>query len=185
MSSRIQGAIDLTTSFQQIYAPTGNQATGQLVVTALDPINTVNIEIVEYDGTNYWPKLTDFDLSRGQAEILPAAIGSGQRVYARVRAAPADLTISAITQADPGVITVNSTAGLRQNWDTFVRIAGVVGMTEVNGLARVQYVNSTTVNLLDELAGNEDTTGFGTYTSGGTISIIPAVVTLIAYEESA
>ena len=185
--SGLQGAIDLNDSFQRVYlAPSGTpgkQATGQLFITALDVNNIVYYEVVVYDGTNYWPQLTNPGLSRGQAEVIPIALSKAQEVWVRVRAAPTELTISAITNANPGVITVNGSTGLAQNWDNYVRIADVVGMTEVNGIARVKYVNDTTVNLLTELAADENTTGFGTYTSGGTITVIPAIATLIALEE--
>ncbi len=181
--SKILGVVDLTTSFQEVYLGSSKQATGQLLVTGLDVNNTTYVEVAEKVGNDYYPKLTNFAVNRGQAKVLPMALGNAQSVHVRVRSAPTDLIISGITQANPGVITVNGTTGIAQNWDNFVRIAGVVGMTEVNGLARVRYLTGTTLTLLTQLAANEDTTGFTAYTSGGTISIIPAICSLIAYEE--
>lgn len=69
--------------------------------------------------------------------------------------------ITAITKANPGV--VSSTAhGLLDG--AVVAIAAVVGMTEVNGGL---YVVDNPLSGTFELAGT-DTTGYTTYTSGGT-----------------
>lgn len=73
--------------------------------------------------------------------------------------------ITAATKANPAVLT--STAHGLASGDA-VKIAGVLGMTELNGLTAV--VNVLTANTF-ELLG-VDSTGYGTYVSGGTAAPI-------------
>lgn len=75
---------------------------------------------------------------------------------------PAD-AITAITKTNPAVVT--SAAHGRSNGDV-VYITTVVGMTEVN--SRAFIVSNKTTNTF-ELYG-VDSTGYGTYTSGGTFT---------------
>lgn len=70
-------------------------------------------------------------------------------------------TITGITQANPGIVSTPSTAGL-VNGDV-VRINNVAGMTQVNGN---EYTISSLVANTSFSIGI-DTTGFGAYTSGG------------------
>lgn len=73
----------------------------------------------------------------------------------------ASMTITAITSADPAVVT--STAhGLSDGEEVY--ISGVVGMTELNG--RIFYVANVTANTFE--LENEDSTNYTTYASGGT-----------------
>lgn len=75
-------------------------------------------------------------------------------------------TISGITQANPGVVTV--TGHPYVNGDE-IFIAGVVGMTEVNDrVFRVANVTTNTFELTSTTDADVDTTGFTAYTSGGT-----------------
>lgn len=76
-----------------------------------------------------------------------------------------DFTITGATQANPVVITVASTAEL-ETGDTGT-IAGVVGMTELNGGGpyTITVINGTTFSL-----DGVDGTGFTAYTSGGTFT---------------
>lgn len=75
------------------------------------------------------------------------------------------LNITNITQADPAVVTVASTAAL-VNGNT-ADIADVLGMTEINGLSPlITIINSTTFSLDDV-----DSTGFTAYSSGGTATV--------------
>lgn len=70
-------------------------------------------------------------------------------------------TITAVSQANPAVVT--STAHGLQKGDV-VTIAGVVGMTQLNGNTYVvQYVTTNTFSL-----ANTDSSAFTAYTSGGT-----------------
>ena len=76
--------------------------------------------------------------------------------------------ISAITNANPGVVTTSTNHGL-SNGD-LVYISGVTGMTQVNGfLFTVAGVTPTTFQL-----SGVNTTAYGVYTGGGTVN--PAVM---------
>lgn len=83
-----------------------------------------------------------------------------------------DISISGITQADPGVVTATS-HGL-SNGD-HVYITGVVGMTEVNS-STVPYivanVTANTFELTDLDSNNVDTSGYTAYSSGGVVNRI-------------
>ena len=75
-------------------------------------------------------------------------------------------TITGVTQANPGVVT--SAAHGYSDGDA-VRIASIVGMTELNNTN--YYVANATTNtftLQDEAGVDIDTTGFTAYSSGGT-----------------
>lgn len=78
------------------------------------------------------------------------------------------LTITAITKANPGVVTY--TGNDPENGDEY-RIESIVGMTELNNVTvMVQNVNATsnTFELYDEDGDKIDTSGYATYVSGGT-----------------
>lgn len=70
------------------------------------------------------------------------------------------VAITGITKAKPAVVT--STAHGLVTGDV-VKIAGVLGMLEVNGVWIVKMLTANTCELVDS-----DSTGWGTYTSGGT-----------------
>lgn len=70
------------------------------------------------------------------------------------------LTITAITQADPAVVTITG-HGLTDNDEIF--IDGIVGMTELNN--QIYFVDNVTANDF-ELVG-VDSTGYGAWISGG------------------
>lgn len=77
--------------------------------------------------------------------------------------------ITAVTQANPGVVTSNSHGFANGDW---VYISGVGGMTQLNGntyeVANVTANTFTLKNIYTGVAVN--TTGFTAYTSGGTAS---------------
>jgi len=77
-------------------------------------------------------------------------------------------TITAITKANPGVVTI---AG--HGWANLdvVNLASIGGMVELNGVrARLASVATNTFALKDEQGDNIDTTNYTTYTSGGNAS---------------
>lgn len=83
--------------------------------------------------------------------------------------------ITGITQANPAVVTSNSHG--YANGD-FVYIAGVVGMTRVNGqVFKVAGVTTNTFQLLDVDGNNVNSTGFAAYVSGGTVARIYQITT--------
>ena len=79
------------------------------------------------------------------------------------------LDITAVTQADPGVITTSVSHGF-SNGD-FVDISDIVGMTELNTFRYlIANVTATTFELTEEDSGdNIDTTAFTAYVSGGKV----------------
>jgi hypothetical protein len=84
-------------------------------------------------------------------------------------------TITGITQADPGVVSITSHG--YSNGDTVV-ISGVVGMTEVNGKRfKVANVNTNDFELQDIDGVDIDTTSFTAYTSGGIANKVFELVT--------
>jgi len=80
----------------------------------------------------------------------------------------ADHTITAITQASPAVIT---SAGHGLVDGQRVYLTGIVGMTELNGLAaRVSAATADTFAIVDDSGANIDSTAYTAYTSGGTVT---------------
>lgn len=86
--------------------------------------------------------------------------------YEFVWTADTDLTITAITQANPAVVTV-SAIGALQNGDKIV-IQDVEGMTEVNFDGSNIYTVANIAGTDFELQGI-DSTAFTAYSSGGTV----------------
>ena len=84
-------------------------------------------------------------------------------------------TITAITKANPGVITSNS-HGFANGDEIY--IIGVGGMTQLNGRNfRVANVTTNTFTLTDLFGDAIDTTNFTTFTSGGTADKIYEITT--------
>lgn len=98
-------------------------------------------------------------------------------------------TITGVSKANPGVVTVNpvnpTNSLVLTNGMTFT-ISGVVGMSQLN---QNRYVvagisgstGSQTFNLYDTFGNPVDTSAFGTYVSGGIINVIsyPAIAPVI------
>ena len=83
-------------------------------------------------------------------------------------------TITGITNANPGVVAATNSFS-NGDWVTLEEVAG---MTQVNGYTYIVASASSSHFTLTDLDGNDvDTTGFGTYTSGGTASRIFTLVT--------
>lgn len=83
----------------------------------------------------------------------------------------ATATITAIAQAWGGEITTSAAHGASAGQR--VRISGVSGMTQINGLTAYVYntPSSTKLTLKDEVGAVIDTTAFSAYTGGGTLTI--------------
>jgi len=80
--------------------------------------------------------------------------------------------ISAITNADPGVITVTDTTGIIAG--TRFQVRSATGMTQINNKTYMAgIVTATTIEILDIYGGNVDTTNFGVYIAAGFIYIVP------------
>ncbi len=84
------------------------------------------------------------------------------------------LTITGITKANPGVVTVSAATGLSNGDEIFIWNVG--GMTEVNNRAyKVKNLSGSTFQLEDwwgdgDVTTAVNTSSFGTYTSGGSVS---------------
>ena len=80
-------------------------------------------------------------------------------------------TITGITNANPGVVTVSSatpTNTLALTNGMIITLSGVVGMTQVNtNRYQVGNLSGTSFSLYDLFGNPVDTTSFGTYSSGG------------------
>ena len=120
-------------------------------------------------------RIVPFVYSQDQAYILEFTDdGSSKKVrFYRNRSAITEATknISAITKANPGVVTANA-HGFSAGDEVY--IVGAGGMTEVNGKRfRVGTPNTNTFRLLDPITGNNvNTSSYTTYTSGGTVARI-------------
>lgn len=83
-----------------------------------------------------------------------------------------DNAITAITKANPGVFTYTNTHYSLSNGD-WIYIAGVVGMTNFNGLPWiVAGVSGATFHVTDLFGNAIDTTNFSAYVSGGVLERI-------------
>ena len=93
------------------------------------------------------------------------------------------LAVTAITNANPGVVTYVGADPANGDW---MFVAGVGGMTQINGrYVKVANVNAgaNTFELTDIHGGaNINTTAYGAYTAGGTVSRVYTLSTL--YTES-
>jgi hypothetical protein len=83
-------------------------------------------------------------------------------------------TITAITKALPGVVTVSAVNSLVEG--ATVTISNVGGMTQLNTnryiVTNLVTTGPITFQLYDTFGNAVDTTNFGTYTSGGQINVI-------------
>jgi hypothetical protein len=77
-------------------------------------------------------------------------------------------TITGITQANPAVVTVSSITGLVNG--QLIVISGVAGMTQVNFNGSNIYTVAGIAGSTFQLSGI-NSTGYGAYTSGGTVDI--------------
>lgn len=120
-------------------------------------------------------RIVPFVYAQDQAYILEFTDdGASKRLrFYRNRSAVTETgkAISAVTKANPGVVTANA-HGFGAGDEVFV--SGVGGMTQVNGRRfRVGAPATNTFQLLDPIGGATiDTTGFGTYSAGGTAAHI-------------
>lgn len=82
---------------------------------------------------------------------------------------PTSLSITGVTQATTGVVTVGAITGLANN--RRIWIDGVVGMTQLNGrIWSMASLGASTFNLnRDDSNGGANTTGFTAYSSGGVV----------------
>lgn len=120
-------------------------------------------------------RIIPFVYSQDQAYILEFTDdGSSKKLrFYRNRSAVTETAknITGITKASPGVVT-SAAHGFSAGDEVY--ISGVGGMTQVNGKRyRVGSPATNTFQLLDPITGSSvDTSGYTTYTSGGTVARI-------------
>jgi hypothetical protein len=120
-------------------------------------------------------RLIPFEFSTTQTYMLEFS-NLKMRVYKdRGSVLEGDKTISAITKANPAVVT--ATGHGYSNGDEVV-ISGVVGMTEVNGKRFLVANKATnTFELTDKDGTNINSSTFTTYTSGGVANKVFEITT--------
>ncbi len=153
---------------------TGNNVDPPLVTTLDTNIPSTSIYPAVYitatntDGSNIVVQDSGQFLSGNQNYGLLMKPGTAPFGYSALPGGyETSFAITNITQASQAVITANTTLQVGQ----LITIAGVIGMTEINGLtATVVSVTPTTVTI------DIDTTTFTPYVSGGTISSLNNVI---------
>lgn len=91
------------------------------------------------------------------------------------RVTESDQNITAVTQADPAVVTITSHGLSDGDW---VYISGVVGMTELNGKIFKVASSTTHTFALQDVDGNDvDSTAYTAYGSGGTAARVYTLTT--------
>ncbi len=152
----------VTSNFNPNFATTASSTT----VTIDDP-NISNVTI--YDSIEFkTPVSIGGIILSGVYQIATSSGSTSYTIEAATAATTtrANLAISNITQANPGVVTYTGADNIA-NGD-LVYIFGVVGMTQVNGLLFTVANLNTGANTF-ELSG-VNTTGYTAYSSGGTVS---------------
>jgi len=154
-----------------IYASDNAVATTILLVDAFEPITIFTADMPELisNGAHGTDSITIGATGVYEIALHTCAFSAGvNKVYAffAFEIAASGATITDVTQANPGVVTAEAhgfTDGQR------VKIAGVVGMTELNGqIYTVANKANDTFELNDDNAANINTGGYVAYDSAGT-----------------
>ena len=132
---------------------------------------------VSVDAPKWQIRQMSYDASQGVTSVTwpQNNDGNSSSNYEFIWQLEDNLTITGITKANPGVVTVSDLGDL-VNGDKVI-IQGVVGMTELNfdgadEIYTVANINSGAGTF--ELQG-VNTSGFGVYTSGGSVNYSEAV----------
>ena len=131
--------------------------------------------VAEVKTSSAFTRLIPFEFSTEQTYILE--FGNNYIRFYKDSGAilESNKTITAITKANPGVVT-SSSHGF-SNGDTVV-ISGVVGMTQVNGKRfKVASVATNTFALQDIDGNNVNTSSYTTYVSGGVANRVYTLTT--------
>ena len=111
-------------------------------------------------------RLIPFVFSTTQAYLIELGAGYIRFIKDGSHITETAKSITGVTQANPAVVTIAS-HGYSNGDEVFV--TGVVGMTELNNRNfKVANVTTNTFELQDMGGTNLDSTGFGSYSSGGT-----------------
>lgn len=149
------------------YLPT-NTTTTYLTLSAGSGSVTVTASAATFVSTDVGRLIRYQDSANNWTWLKITAYSSATSVTATIMGANASLptlTITGVTKANPAVVTYTGTQPAN---GSFVLISGVGGMTQLNGnVYVVAGATSTTFQLQAT-----DSTGFTTYTSGGTAASV-------------
>lgn len=137
----------------------GSQGMGTYLKTLLQAVPGVQARLVSVQqASGSWKVLC------GGGDPYDVAYAINQALFDIANLTGSTIGITAITNASPGVVTTNLNHGLVTG-QTGVHIAGVVGMTGVNG-------GPYTVTVIDEktFSFGVNTTSSGAYVSGGVVT---------------
>lgn len=139
-----ESTISQTRTFSEHYNPPSSPATGDIWIKTTQPGAGLNLVVSRADAVG------DFDLVtvQGVEEFPPK-------------------TISAITEADPAVVTVVSTAELADGDTVFINWGDMSGL---DALYQVTVLTGTTISIQDDIGVDIDSGSFGTYSTGGFVS---------------
>lgn len=145
--------------------------------TCLNFVPTIQGGLVRRSGTMYVSEVEDssvkarlheFEFSVTQAYVLEFSDQKIRFYRNQGQILESAQNITNITQADPAVVTISS-HGYSDGDEIY--IAGVVGMTELNGaFYKVAGATTNTFELQDRDGNDVDSSGFTAYSSGGTAS---------------
>jgi hypothetical protein len=129
-------------------------------------------------GRSVPPRLISFQFSINQGLALEFGNFYMRVVSNGALVTESPISISALSNSDPGVLIMSSDAYVTGDW---VFLSGVGGMTQVNNQTYVLTRISAAHYTLQDIYGNNiDTTGFGHYTAFGTAARIFTLSTIYA-----
>lgn len=121
-------------------------------------------------------RLLDFVFNNNQTYIIEAGEGYMRFIQNGGQLVSSSLAITSISQADPCVITNGASVHTLGSFEVFV--SGVLGMTELNNRNFKTTILSTTTFSIQTMAGTDvNSSGFGSYLSGGTAGIVYEIST--------
>jgi len=171
-----QGEVAFCESIAVIPDPLGTE--DQLWTIVKRTINGVTKRYVEFVEEQFNPTLTPASTQNERinalkgAWFLDSAVSLGNTNV---------IAIAGITQANPGVVTLDTT--LLTNGDQ-VYIDGILGMEELNDIAFIVRNKTGTTVTLETLAGAAvDTTAFGAYIAGGEARLMVNVLSNLGHLE--
>lgn len=130
--------------------------------------------VAQVKDSSAYTRLIDFQFSTTENYIIETGNQYFRFYKESGQILESDITITGITEANPGVVTTSGSHGLSSGDQVY--ITEVAGMTEINHpkvFYTVGSTTSTTFNIQDQDGVNLDTsTGYTTYSSGGVVNKI-------------
>lgn len=162
---------------------TGSMAGSKIaaLISAMDTANTGLIDmVVQTTQTPTYSKMAIVPwtnaVNMGSSTIANNVRGTptpGVTISSVTWSSGTSTSISAITQANPGVITISSTTSLNNN--DWVYISGVKGMTQINGeIGQIASLNTSkktfSLNVGGSNLNTKSSNGYSAYSSSGTVT---------------